>query len=54
MTQIGTATTTKRPQLSSDQNHTLVETAKIIEGGGNNMSIILKLSKSESINHILC
>lgn len=42
MTQIGTATTTKRPQLSSDQNHTLVETAKIIEGG-NNMSIILKL-----------
>jgi hypothetical protein len=42
VTQIGTATATKRPQLSSDQNHTLVETAKIIEGN-NNMSIILKL-----------
>ena len=42
VTQIGTATATKRPQLSSDQNYTLVETAKIIEGG-NNMSIILKL-----------
>jgi hypothetical protein len=42
VTQIGTATATKRPQLSSDQNYTLVETARIIEGG-NNMSIILKL-----------
>jgi hypothetical protein len=42
VTRIGTATATKRPQLSSDQNYTLVETARIIEGG-NNMSIILKL-----------
>jgi hypothetical protein len=42
VTQIGTATATKQPQLSSDQNYTLVKTAKIIEGG-NNMSIILKL-----------
>jgi hypothetical protein len=35
------ATTTKQPQLSSDQNHTLAETTKIIEGG--NMSILSKL-----------
>jgi hypothetical protein len=39
--QTGIATTTKQPQLSSDQNHTLAKTTKIIEGG--NMSIISKL-----------
>jgi hypothetical protein len=39
--QTETATATKQLQLSSDQNHTLARTTKIVEGG--NMSIISKL-----------